>query len=321
VSTSLDLRGALSRAQALLLGLRSRSPEGGLRAEAFLQSLPLRTLAPSIGALLLLGWLATGVMAVDTGQVALVYRFGAIVRTAAAGLRLRLPYPIEGDERLNLTEVRRVEPGSKRILTGDHNLVQLTVVTQYTVADPVAFTTCASDAEGLVAGETEAAAAAAAAGMNVDDLLTTGRGELQREVLQNGQAALDRLGTGVRLVSVEVRELVPPAAVVDAFNDVSSARGDQETLSLAAEAYSSKVLPDVRGQSALRLEQAKAEASTTLARARGDVARIQSLRAAWEADPKATRDDLRTEALRAIGPKVDVIVAPVGTEVTVKATR
>jgi modulator of FtsH protease HflK len=279
--------------------------------------LPFRTLVGGAAALSLLVWLSTGIMAVDTGQVALVFRFGAIDRSSAAGLRLRLPWPFEGDERLNLTEVRRVEPGSKRILTGDHNLVQLTVVTQYTVADPVAFTTCSADPEALVAGETEAAAATAAAGMTVDDLLTTGRGALQRDVLANGQDALDRLHTGVRLVSVEIRELVPPAAVVDAFNDVSSARGDQETLSLAAEAYASKVLPDVRGKASQRVEQAKATAATTLARARGDAARIQSLRAAWDVDPKATRTDLRTEALRAVGPHVDVIVAPAGTEISV----
>ncbi|MFH1467492.1 MAG: protease modulator HflK [Pseudomonadota bacterium] len=263
----------------------------------------------------LLGWLASGVMMVDTGQQAVVYRFGAIDHVANAGLHLRLPWPIEADERLNVTEARRVELASARLLTADTNLVQLTLAVQYTVGDPVAWSLSASDSEQVVASLVQGTAMAAAASIDVDELLTTGRADLERRVLMAAQEAADRWQLGVRLVAVDVRELAPPGPVVDAFNDVSSARGDRETIALSAEAYASKLLPDVRGQAAEGLEQARADAARRTARARSETSRFEQLLPAWRQDREGTRIDLEARAVAAATRGLQVIVATPETEI------
>jgi membrane protease subunit HflK len=265
-------------------------------------------------ALLAVGWLASGVMMVDAGQKALVYRFGAIQRVATAGLHPRLPWPIETDERINVTEVRRVELPRTRLLTADTNLVQLALVVQYTVGDPVAWTLSTADAQDVISGLVRAASMTSAAGMTVDVLLTTGRADLERQVLETCQAVIDARELGVRLVAVDVRELVPPDPVVDAFNDVSSARGDRETLALSAEAYASKLLPDVRGESAQAHEQARSSSAQRSAQARADVARFEQLLEAWRLDREGTRVELHAQALEAVAPHLRVVAAPEGTE-------
>jgi membrane protease subunit HflK len=270
-------------------------------------------------ALLASGWLASGVMMVDTGEKALVYRFGAITRVQGAGLQLRLPWPIEGDERLNVTEARRVELPSSRLLTADTNLIQLSLVVQYTVGDPVAWTLAAVDPEDAISGLVQAAAMASVAGIPVDVLLTTGRADLERQVLMACQRTLDERALGVRLVAVDVRELAPPGPVVDAFNDVSSARGDRETLSLSAEAYTSKLIPDVRGEAAQLREQARSGSAQRTAVARADVARFEQLRDAWLMDREAVRIELHAQALQAVAPHLDVISVSDGTEVVIPA--
>lgn len=280
----------------------------------------IRRAAGVVTALLALLWLGTGVMMVDTGQKALVYRFGAIARVAGAGLHLRLPWPVEGDERLNVTEVRRAELPASRLLTADTNLVQLSLVVQYTVGDPVSWTLAAADHEGVIAGLVQAAAMAGAAGMTVDTLITTGRADLERQVLQACQHAIDERQLGVRLVAVDVRELVPPGPVVDAFNDVSSARGDRETLALSAEAYASKLLPDVRGEAAQWRERSRSGAAERLARARADVARFEQLHQAWVLDRAATRVELHAHALEAVAPHLRVIAAPDDAEIVIPST-
>jgi membrane protease subunit HflK len=283
---------------------------------ASLSALPAwRPLLPAALGLAGISWLASGVMMVQSGQVALVERFGAITRTVDAGIHLRLPWPVERDGRLNLTEQRRLDTPSRRVLTGDTNLVQMALVVQFKVRDAVAFTTATAEPERVITSEVLAAATRSAAAMSVDDLLTSGRAELQRRVLEEAQAHLDRFDSGVELVAVEIRELNPPETVVDAFNDVSSARGDRETLSLSAEAWVSKTLPEVRGRASQRLESARTRASRATARARGEASRVESLQAAWREDPAGTREDLRAEALRAVAPRVDVVVAPVGAEI------
>ncbi|MFT5686845.1 MAG: membrane protease subunit HflK, partial [Myxococcota bacterium] len=240
-----------------------------------------------IGALLLLTW--SSVMFVDANEVAVVYRLGAVSRTANAGLSLRLPAPIEHDERVQVTEVRRVEPGQRILLTGDTNLVVVDLVAQYTVSDPVAFSINLRDPEPVIADILRGETAAQVSGMEVDVLLTTGRGALQQQIKAATQARLDALGVGVALDAVELRSLEPPDAVVAAFNDVSSARGDRDTMILAAQSYASRHIPDVRGQAARLGEEARADAADVVAEARADVGRFEGLVGEWRRDPEALR--------------------------------
>lgn len=257
-----------------------------------------------------LAWLASGVFAVETGEVAVVWRFGAPQETVGAGLRVRLPWPIETHSLVGLSESRRVETGSTRMLTGDTNLIDLDLVVQYTISDPVLWLTSSAEPEAITAAVVLAVATEAVRHADVDTLLTTGRAALQQRLAIDGQARLDQLHAGVRLEAIEVRELAPPPAVVDAFNDVSSARGDKETLALAAEAYVSSVLPEARGTRSRRLEHARARSAERLAQARGDVRRFEGIQVAAALSPAGTRTRLVTDAWRQIARTVDVRSAP-----------
>ena len=272
----------------------------------------MRGLLTGVATALLAGALADGLMVIDSGEEAVIYRFGAVSRTATAGLALRAPRPFESDERVAVAEARRVETGERRLLTGDTNLVDLDLVVQYSVSDAVAYSLGTTEPEALVASAVTAAAAELVSTMEVDTLMTTGRAALQRALRERAQRDLSAYG--LLLAVVDVRELVPPPAVVEAFNDVSSARGDKETLALSADAYVSQVIPDARGASAQAVERAKARASAIVAEAQGEVARFRALRAAYAAAPEALRAQLRAETLEAIGAEITAIGAPPGGE-------
>jgi membrane protease subunit HflK len=271
-----------------------------------------------IASLVLLGLVAvSSLVVVDTGDVAVVYRFGAVDRTLGAGLGLRAPWPIEQHEVVGVSEVRRSEPGPRRMLTGDTNLVDVDLIIQYRVADPVAFQLGMADAEETLAGVVFAVTKDRVATMGVDVLLTTGRTELQQGAAQSANELLERLSTGLRVDAVEVREITPPPDVLDAFKEVSSARGDRETLALAAEAYASKRLPQVRGSAAEEMESAKTFAADRAAQTSGDVSRFQEFLEAKRAAPRAVRAQLWLETARAVGERVEVMPLRDGTEVRV----
>ena len=259
------------------------------------------------------------VMLVNPDEVAIVYRFGDVSRTVGAGLAFRLPSPIEADERIRVSEIRRVETGQMRLLTGDTNLVELDLTVQYSVADPVAFALQLVDPEAIVDAQTRATSAQLVAMREVDSLLTTGRASLQLEVAERVQLALDAQTSGVLIAAIEVRELVPPSAVVDAFNDVSSARGDKETMVLAAHAYASRILPDMRGQASRLAEEAQAHTSERRAHAKGETDRFKALYAGYKASPVAMKLALQSDAWHSISEKADVVVAPTSAEVVLPA--
>ena len=268
--------------------------------------------------LLLLGavatcWLATGLVVVETGDVAVVFRLGAIDRNAQAGLGVHLPWPLETHEVVRVSEVRRVEPGRTRMLTGDTNLVDLDLVIQLTVADPALWLTGSTDPEAETAAIVTAVATDVVATMDVDRLLTTGRTDLQHRVMKDAQALLTALDTGARIDAVDIRELTPPPAVVDAFNDVSSARGDRETLALGAEAYTSKLLPEARGKKATLLSAAHARSAERISKARADISRFDA--AAASPSPQAELSRLCTEEWSRAASRADIRFVPSGSVV------
>ena len=270
-----------------------------------------------IGLAAVLGLCTSSVVLVDSGDVAVVYRFGAVQRSLTAGLGLRAPWPIESHEIVDVSEVRRAEPGSVRMLTGDTNLVDLDLVIQYNVSDPVAYQLGLAEAEATLTSVVFSVTKDIVATMGVDTLLTTGRNQLQSEAEAAAQILLDAHQTGLRVDAVEVREITPPPSVLDAFKDVSSARGDRETLALAADGYASKRLPEVRGQASQRTEQAKADAADRGARTAGEVARFESLLEANRRSPRSTRSQLWLETAQQVGRVVDVTPLRSGTEVRI----
>jgi membrane protease subunit HflK len=262
-----------------------------------------------------LAYLATGLLVVESGEKAVIFRLGAVDRAQGPGLGIRAPWPLEWDERVDVEGVRRVEPGQRRLLTGDTNLVELALAVQFTVLDPVVWLTGTEDPEGLVAAEVAGAAAEVVSSMQVDSLLTGGRTLLQRRIKEAAQSLLDGLGAGVYLASIEVRNLVPPSAVVDAFNDVSSAQGDQQTLALAAEAYASELGPRSRGAKVALLEEARAASTERLARTEAEISRFLALQKEARQSPEATRISLRNDLLRSIGSRVKVLAVGEGSEI------
>ncbi|HJN74867.1 MAG TPA: protease modulator HflK [Myxococcota bacterium] len=265
-----------------------------------------KLLAALFGLLVVL-WLGSGVFVVNPGHSGVVFRFGAVARSVEPGVQVRLAWPIERQEIVAVGEVRRVESEPVRMLTGDTNLVDLQLVAQYSVEDAETFLLSARDPDALVLAAVLSAATRVVSTVDVDSLLTTGRATLQRTVKAEAQVLM--APHGVRIDAVELAELSPPPAVVDAFNDVSSARGDKDTIALAAEGYASDLLPRTRGEHRRRVELARAEAAARGAEVEGDVARFDGLQPTWKEAPEAVEGRLRRETWEAVEAEIIVVEA------------
>src|SRR5436309_11276483 len=62
-------------------------------------------------ALVLLVWLASGFYIVDEGRRGVVTRFGKYTETTQPGPRWHLPYPVEGVELVDFSQVKTIEIG------------------------------------------------------------------------------------------------------------------------------------------------------------------------------------------------------------------
>ena len=100
--------------------------------------------------LVILGWLASGFYIVVEGQRGVVLTFGKFSETTNAGLRWRLPYPVQSHEIVELTSVRTVELGYRNnvktkvlreslMLTDDENIIDIQFAVQFILKDPEDF--------------------------------------------------------------------------------------------------------------------------------------------------------------------------------------
>src|SRR6185369_15070085 len=113
---------------------------------------PRITSGPSLGGagliagIVLAVWLASGFYIVVEGQRGVVLTFGKFAEETGAGLRWRMPWPIQSHEIVNLSQVRTLEVGYRNnvktrvlkeslMLTDDENIVDVQFAVQYLVKD------------------------------------------------------------------------------------------------------------------------------------------------------------------------------------------
>lgn len=235
-------------------------------------------------------YLLSGVYIVNPGEEAVVRRFGQVTqRRVGEGLHYRLPYPFERVDVINVSQIRREGIGLRppehevtlhpteepQILTGDENIISVKVIVQYRIKDPADYLLRVDyDGNSLIRNTVRDVLVTLGGRSVVDDLLTTGRPDLQRAILASAQKTLDNYQSGLQLVSINLQEVYPPKEVADAFRNVSSAREEKEATINDAVGYANSVLPKARGDAQRTNQEAQGYVAQVTNRAKGDVQRF-----------------------------------------------
>ncbi|MBN2311098.1 MAG: protease modulator HflK family protein [Candidatus Hydrogenedentes bacterium] len=283
-----------------------------------------RLLAGLAAALVLAAYAASGFYAVRPDEVGVLVQLGRLQNAAVEpGLHYRLPAPFTTLYRAQPDRARQLEFGfrivgergvadepdaylwesahqtgiyEKRLdeairLTGDKNEVDLNLAVEYRLmrdALPHYFFH-AADTEAVVRALCERCAQRAVGCMELPDVLTTGRIEIEQRIASMLQPLLDELELGVRVSAVRLQDVHPPTQVVPAFRAVATAREEQSTLIHRAEAYRNETLPKTRGQGVFLQRDAEAYVDEERLRAEGDAAYFALLAEVYRSHPEAAR--------------------------------
>ncbi len=267
----------------------------------------------------LLGWIATGFYIVGADQQAVVTRFGRVVEPRVMpGLHVTLPWPIDRVAKLKVRQqqraviggdvtgrvVGRANPLRSQFLTGDQNLIHIRTVVQYSVGVPVDYLFQANDVEKLMSAAVEAELARAVARLGVDDVLTTGKAQLQEEVRTSAQKHLDELRAGVAISSLNIDNVTPPAEAAEAFRDVASARADSSRIVNESHGYANDVVPRARGEAQQMIETAQGHNQRVINQAIGDTERFRQVAAEYEKAKEVNGRRLYIETLEQVLPRI-----------------
>ncbi len=250
-------------------------------------------------------FLLSGFVVVNPAEVGFGRLFGAVVwRDLPPGLHYMAPWPLAKADKWPVREVKTLTSGdAHEYLTGDVNLMSMSLNVQYRVSDPYIYHYRISNPEQLIDDNIRRELRKFVAGRTLDSLLNVERSALQdhiRQVFEDEVSGGDRLLLdAIELVKVNLLAVNPVGEAMNAFREVSSSQDDRERIVVNAQRLAVSLIPLAHGNSVFEIEQAKGEAVR-----RSVSAQAESNALRWVADavskaPDVLRNMLWREKLEA----------------------
>jgi len=284
---------------------------------------PIRTILTGVLILIVLAALFSTLYKIEPEEVGVVLRFGQYVRTTNPGLHLKLPSPMEVVLKVPVQRQLKEEFGFRTeragvrtsyspasfeaessSLTGDLNVASVEWIAQYRVRDPYKFLFKVRSVRKTFRDMNEAVMRAVIGDRSVNEVLTTGRQEIEDEVKTRLQALCDAYENGIAVDQIVLQDVNPPDPVKPSFNEVNQAEQERERAINEAKAEYNRIIPRARGEAQQVIEQARGYAVDRVNRAKGDAVLFGELLAAYRRSPEVTRRRIYLETMEAVYPNV-----------------
>lgn len=268
----------------------------------------------------------SGVRFVKSGNVALVLRFGELVGKTPAeqihepGLLLAFPYIID--------EVIMVPTGSVLeqkvtthytdgymkdmkengyVITGDQNIAVISTTVKYVIKDPVAYALNTSDIEAIINASVSNAMVETAAGMPVDDILTSGKEKYSKSTIQLAQEKLDIASTGVKIKNIELTKVSMPKEIVSIYNQVNETVVYANTLQEKAQNYWDTTVPAAETKANALINDANTEYSKKVSAANQALAEFWGVVEEYKRSPDVVKTRIYNEKYQEIISKIGTV--------------
>ena len=281
---------------------------------------------PLFAALLLFGWIASGIYIVDEGQRAVITRFGAFNRVTMPGLHMHLPPPIEGHRTILFSRQQILQvgyqvennqtidiPEESSMITGDRNIVDVEFRVIYTLrADSASaaydYAFALRDPQQAIKAVAESAMREVIGQRRLESILTTDRAAIEQAVEELAQRVLDSYNSGVDVAEVNLLASRPPQPVVEAFNEVLRAGQDAQAEINRATQYQTEQVPRAQGTAAQIVQQAEGYRQQVVHEAQGDASRFTQIESEYRRAPAVTRQRLYLETMERLYARANTII-------------
>lgn len=268
-------------------------------------------------------WLLTGFYKIDPDENGIVLYFGKFYSISTPGLNYYIPYPFGKLIKQSVTRINTEEFGynsssskySKKdleaeslMLTGDENIVDIDFQVQWQVSNIEEFTFNITEPRIAIRKAAESIMREVIARTPITEALSGGKSKIEITAKDLLQQTLDYYKAGVRITSLKLQRVDPPAQVIDAFRDVQTAKADKEKEINQGQAYANDIIPRARGEAAQMLEQAEAYKQEVVANAQGDAQRFVSVYQQYSQARQVTKKRMYLETMEKIYGDIDKVL-------------
>ena len=302
------------------------------QAKDLIEQLPSgagRQLAIIIG-VAFLAWAAfSSFYTVQPEERAVVKRFGRVIGITDPGLHFKLPFGLDMVQLVATERVLKQEfgfrteessrsertrfadrdfPSESLMLTGDLNIIQVEWVVQYRIGDPIRYLYGMREPTRTLRDLSESVMRRVVGNRIGSDVLTIGRVEIANTARDEIQAAMDKYDNGIRIITVEMQDVVPPPRVQPAFNEVNEARQELERMINEATMQANQAIPRAQGTANRTISEAEGYATERINRSLGETARFTAVLFEYRNVPEVTRSRLYLETLTEVLPRIGSVL-------------
>ena len=249
---------------------------------------------------------------------AVVTTFGVPQTVTSPGLHFKIPYAQEVTK-VDMTikgfsigydqKTDESKPEESLMITSDYNFVNVDFFLEYRVTDPVKFLYNSEDAAGILKTLAQSYIRDTIGLYSVDDVITSGKSQIQTEIKEKIMTRLEQEDLGVQLVNLTIQDAEPPTTeVMTAFKDVENAKQGKETALNNANKYRSEQIPAAEAEADRILQQAEASKAARINEANGQVARFLAMYEEYVKFPGITMQRMYYETMEELLPGMQVIL-------------
>lgn len=279
-----------------------------------------KALIPIFVILILFGILITSWYKVEPDEQAVVLTLGKYTETVGPGLHFKIPMGIQTVEKVKVTVQQKEEfgyrtsragtrtqydtkdyPEESLIVTGDLSIADVEWEVQYKIkSPPTNYLFSVKNHRATFRVMNEAIMRGVIGDRTVNEVLTTGRTEIQAEVKTQLQTLCDLYEMGVRIDNILLQDVNPPEEVKPSFDAVNKAQQEKQTRINEARQEYNKEIPRARGEAQQKIEEARGYAIERVNEAQGDANRFLSIFQAYQKAPEVTRQRMYLETMEKV---------------------
>lgn len=270
-----------------------------------------------IAVLVLLIVALNGIYTLDETKDAVITTLGVPTIEEGSGLHFKIPFVQKVKKvstetqgmRIGYDEYDNTIENEALMITKDFNFINVDFYIEWQVVDPVAFVYASEDPVTLLKTLAMSYIRDTIGSYGVDEVLTTGKSQIQSEIREKLTKRLEDEAIGVAVRNVSIQDCDPPTTeVIQAFKAVEDAKQNAETAVYNATADKNKRILNAEAEANKILENAEAEKTARIKEAEGEVAKFNAMYEEYIKFPAITKERMYYETMEKLLPEVKVII-------------
>jgi len=251
-------------------------------------------------------------------EQAVVSTFGVPQTITKKGLNPKIPF-IQKVQKVDTTmkgfpigynpeDNSRIEEESLMI-TKDYNFLNTDFYVECSVSDPIKYLYASDNPEAILKLICQSSIRDTVGVSMADDVLTTGKIEIQNKIKQSIIEKLEKRDIGLALNNITMQDSEPPTAEVsEAFKKVESARQHMDEAVNAANKAANERIPAANAKADEILQNAETKKTTRINEAKKEVELFNATYAEYAKNPDVTKKRMFYESMEEILPNMKVVI-------------